>query len=195
MTRVIAGELKGHRLAVPHDGVRPTSDRVREAIFNSLANKVDLTGKRVLDLYAGTGALAIESLSRGAVFALLVEADRKVATVTNQNLRKLQLDSRAELEISDASVWAKRPRAISPKHDPLEAPFDVVFIDPPYENPSNEITSLIMDLTESSWLAPECLLIVERSSKSPAIDWPPGVADSEMRVYGDTTIWYGLQGG
>lgn len=193
MTRVIAGELKGHRLAVPQDGVRPTSDRVREAIFNSLASKVDLAGKRVLDLYAGTGALAIESLSRGAEFALLVEADRKVATVTDQNLRKLHLDSRAEIEVVDASLWAKKSRAMTPRRELLDTPFDVVFIDPPYETPSNELATLMIDLSESKWLASECLLIVERGSKSPDIDWPPGVTDTERRVYGDTTIWYGLQ--
>lgn len=121
--RVIAGELKGQRLAAPRGWkVRPTSDRVREAIFSALG---DVEGTRVLDLYCGTGALAIEALSRGAAAAVLVDRDTRPAL---GNVERLDLGGRAELVRSEVGRWLS-----GFVEGPDANPFDLVFIDAPYK--------------------------------------------------------------
>lgn len=191
MTRVIAGEFKGHRLAVAPNGVRPTSDRVREAIFSSLVSKKDIVGQRVLDLYAGTGALAIEAISRGVAYAVLVERDRKVLAVTKANLTKLGLENRAVQVLADVNHWVRQSRELSPEQNIRQAGFDLIFMDPPYEKSSADVSSLIIQLLEGKWLAANGVLVVERATKSSLISWPAGIDRIESGIYRDTTVWYG----
>src|SRR5687768_5446234 len=111
--RVVAGTLRGRRLVAPEGkDVRPTADRVREALFSAIAD--DLPEAVVLDLYAGTGALAIEALSRGAASATLVESDRRAAAAIRHNLQALGLGDRAVLRTADAARWAARPSPAGP---------------------------------------------------------------------------------
>ncbi|MEV0683710.1 16S rRNA (guanine(966)-N(2))-methyltransferase RsmD [Nocardia sp. NPDC050378] len=178
MTRIIAGVAGGRRLAVPPTGTRPTSDRVREALFSAIDARLDLDGARVLDLYAGSGALGLEALSRGASQALLIEADRKAGAVVRANIAELNLPG-AELRLgSVASVLAR----------PAPAAYDVVFSDPPYDVSTDDVTADLRALAEHGWLAPEALVVVERSIRSPEIAWPAGYSVLKARKYGETRI-------
>src|SRR3954469_11678765 len=124
--RVIAGSARGRRLATSQgDDVRPTKGRVREAVFSALDARGALVDASVLDLYAGTGALAIEALSRGAQSAVLVERDRNVAATARLNLETTGFARAGRVEVRDVVAFTKRP--------PPEAPFDIVFCDPPYD--------------------------------------------------------------
>lgn len=154
--RVIAGELKGQRLVAPRGWkVRPTSDRVREAIFSALGERVE--GARVLDLYCGTGALAIEALSRGAASALLVDRDTRPAL---GNVQRLGLAERAELVRADVERWL---RQVSPSGE--AGKFDLVFVDAPYrlaDRVSQDLNSHLPDL-----LAPDGRAVVESGARRP----------------------------
>lgn len=178
MTRIVAGVAGGRRLKVPPAGTRPTSDRVREALFSAIDARLDLDGARILDLYAGSGALGLEALSRGAAQAVLVESDRKAGAVVRANIAELGLPG-AELRLgSVASVLAHAaPTA-----------FDVVFADPPYDVSTEDVTADLLALAGNGWLAPEALVAVERSSRSPEITWPAGYAVVKSRKYGETRI-------
>jgi len=154
--RVIAGELKGQRLVAPRGWkVRPTSDRVREAIFSALGERVE--GARVLDLYCGTGALAIEALSRGAATALLVDRDTRPAL---GNVQRLGLGERAELVRADAERWLKGVSAA-----PSAGKFDLVFVDAPYRLADRVAQELNTHLT--ALLAPGGRAVVESSARRP----------------------------
>jgi 16S rRNA (guanine966-N2)-methyltransferase len=154
--RVIAGDLKGQRLVAPRGWkVRPTSDRVREAIFSALGDRVE--GARVLDLYCGTGALAIEALSRGAESALLVDRDTRPAL---GNVQRLGLAERAELVRGDAGRWLSRV-----SDDPAAGKFDLVFVDAPYRLADRVAQDLKTHLPAS--LAPGGRAVVESGARSP----------------------------
>jgi 16S rRNA (guanine966-N2)-methyltransferase len=178
MTRIVAGTAGGRRLRVPPAGTRPTSDRVREALFSALDARIDFDGVRVLDLYAGSGALGLEALSRGAAHALLIESDRKAATIVRGNIADLGLPG-AELRIgSVASVLAGGSAGN----------YDVVFSDPPYDVDTAAVTADLRALAERGWLAPDALVVVERSIRSPEIVWPAGYIPAKARKYGETRI-------
>lgn len=178
MTRIVAGTAGGRRLRVPPAGTRPTSDRVREALFSAIDARLDLDGARVLDLYAGSGALGLEALSRGAARALLIESDRKAAAVVRGNIADLGLPG-AELRVgSVASVLAHT----------APGPYDLVFSDPPYDVPVEDVIADLTALAANGWLAPMALVIVERSIRTPEIDWPAGYAPVKLRKYGETRI-------
>ncbi len=170
--RVIAGRLGGRRLDAP-DGrdTRPTSDRVREALFSVLA---DLEGARVLDLYAGTGALGIEALSRGAARATFVESARGAILVLRKNLASL------ELEASSQVVASAVARAT------IEGPFDLVFADPPYAR-VGEAASALAALVSRRALAPSARVVLEHATRdaAPSIE---GLAPRPTRTYGDTSV-------
>jgi 16S rRNA (guanine966-N2)-methyltransferase len=154
--RVIAGELKGQRLVAPRGWrVRPTSDRVREAIFSALGDRV--AGARVLDLYCGTGALAIEALSRGAAGAVLVDRDTRPAL---GNVRRLGLEDRAELVRAEVGRWLTQVSASSAAGN-----YDLVFVDAPYKLADRVTQELDTHLPQL--LAPEGRAVVESGARSP----------------------------
>ncbi len=184
MTRVVAGAARGRRLAVPPGtGTRPTSDRAREGLFSTLTSMVGAwAGRRVLDLYAGSGAVGLEALSRGADHCLLVESDPKALATVRSNVTTLALPG--------ADVHAgKVERLVS--GPPPGAPYDVVFLDPPYDLGDDALRDVLVSLAAHGWLAPEALLAVERSTRGGPWEWPPGVEAERSRRYGEATLWYG----
>jgi len=158
--RIIAGEAGGRRLSVPPgDGVRPTSDRVKESLFSALGPG-RLAGARVLDLYAGSGALGLEALSRGAAAALLVERDAAAA------------------------------RAIRDNGPGPAATFDLVLLDPPYDTPASEVEGALRLLGAEAWTASDATVVVERAAGSPPVEWPEGWGSTWERCYGDTLVLF-----
>lgn len=186
MTRIVAGMARGRRLTVPRgDGTRPTSDRVREALFSSLESELgSMAGLRVLDLYAGSGALGLEALSRGAARATLVEADRAAVRAIRANIAAVGTD-RAEV------VAARVERTLS---TPPAEPFDLVLADPPYGLGSAELTTVLAALARG-WLVPDAMVVVERAGRAGRVEWPPGLVGERHRRYGDTVLWYGRPAG
>ena len=178
MTRIVSGRAGGRRLRVPGAGTRPTSDRVREAAFNLVAARVEFDGMRVLDLYAGSGALGLEALSRGAAHALFVESDRAAASVVRENIATLGLAG-AELRVGTVgSVLSAGPRV----------PYDVVFSDPPYALDGADVAADLTALTVNGWLRGDALVLVERPVRLPEIDWPAPFSVSRSRRYGETRV-------
>lgn len=182
MTRIVAGAARGRRLTVPRgDATRPTSDRVREALFSSLESALGpFVGLRVLDLYAGSGALGLEAMSRGAAYAMLVEADPAAVRAIKANIAAVGTD-RAEV------VAGRVERVVA---TPPAEPFDLVLADPPYDLGGNELTRVLAELT-AGWLTPGALLVVERPKRGEPVDWPPGLVHDRYRRYGETVLWYG----
>ena len=176
MTRVIAGAAKGRRLAVPTRGTRPTSDRAREGLFNTLAALLDLAGSRVLDLYAGSGAVGLEALSRGASAAVLVEAYRAAAAIARRNAESVDLPGAAVIARPVAAYLAGEPQ-----------PFDLVFADPPYATPVDDVLAALA----GGWLADGAVVVVERSARGVPPAWPDGIETLFTRRYGETALWYG----
>ncbi|NJP30831.1 16S rRNA (guanine(966)-N(2))-methyltransferase RsmD [Micromonospora thermarum] len=184
MTRIVAGTLGGRRIAAPPGaGTRPTSDRVREALFSAVQAEVDLDGARFADLYAGSGAVGLEALSRGAEHVLLVESDPRAARVIRENVATLRAGSAVRLVTGKVGTVL----AAGPDGDP----YDVVFADPPYSVPDEEVSAMLRALVDHGWLAPAALVVVERSSRTGAVDWVQGVTAERSRRYGETTLWYG----
>lgn len=180
MTRIIGGALGGRRIAAPPGaGTRPTSDRVREAIFSALEARIELDGVHVLDLYAGSGALGLEAASRGAARVVLVEHDRRAAATIRRNVADLGLDG----------VVTVAARAVSAVLDGPPADADLVFLDPPYDVGEDVLAGVLAALA-GAHLTPEAVVVVERSSRSPEPTWPPGVHRTGDRTYGETRVWY-----
>ncbi|SCL21205.1 16S rRNA (guanine(966)-N(2))-methyltransferase RsmD [Micromonospora rhizosphaerae] len=184
MTRIVAGTLGGRRIAAPPGaGTRPTSDRVREALFSAVQAEIDLVGARFADLYAGSGAVGLEALSRGAEHVLLVESDPRAARVIRENITALGAAPAARLATGKvATVLAAGPAG---------DPYDVVFADPPYALGDEEVTAMLAPLVHRGWLAPDALVVVERSSRSGPVIWVEGITAERSRRYGETTLWYG----
>ncbi|HEY2949016.1 MAG TPA: 16S rRNA (guanine(966)-N(2))-methyltransferase RsmD [Micromonosporaceae bacterium] len=183
MTRIVAGTLGGRHIAAPPGrDTRPTSDRVREALFSALDALTDLRGARVADLYAGSGAVGLEAYSRGATHVLLVESDPRAAAVARDNVAALRATGVRLLTGRVAQVLAAAPQG---------GPYDIVFADPPYAVPDEEITATLAALVDGGWLAADAIVVVERSSRSPEIAWVPGLTGLRGRRYGETTLWYG----
>jgi 16S rRNA (guanine966-N2)-methyltransferase len=187
--RIVAGEAGGRRLSVPGGrGTRPTADRAREGLFASvLTIRGPLSRARVLDLYAGSGAVGLEALSRGAADVLLVESDVRAARVIRGNIEAVRLPG-ARL-IADR---VERVLARGPGDDP---PRDLVFADPPYSTPDRDVQRMLAALRESGWLAPRALVVVERGTRSGPLAWPAGYTPERSRGYGEATLWYGLAAG
>jgi 16S rRNA (guanine966-N2)-methyltransferase len=184
MTRIIAGSHGGRRLAAPAGALtRPTSDRVREAFFSALEAMTDLSGARFADLYAGSGAVGLEALSRGASHALLVESDARAARIIRDNIVALRAGSAARLVTGKVSQVLAGP--------PDGGPYDVVFADPPYALGDREVVEMQQLLTDNGWLAAEAVVIVERSTRGAALSWVDGITGERSRRYGETTLWYG----
>ncbi|MET7480350.1 16S rRNA (guanine(966)-N(2))-methyltransferase RsmD [Streptomyces sp. NPDC005648] len=184
MTRVIAGAAGGRRLAVPPgNGTRPTSDRAREGLFSTWQSLLGgpLQGERVLDLYAGSGAVGLEALSRGASHTLLVEADARAARVIRENVKALGLPG--------AEVRAGKAEQII--QSAPTAPYELVFLDPPYRVTDHDLREILLTLRTEHWLAPEALVTVERSTRGGDFRWPDGFEAIRARRYGEGTFWYG----
>lgn len=164
---------------MPRSGTRPTSDRVREAVFSALAARIDFDGITVLDLYAGSGALGLEALSRGAARAVFVEQHHRAAGVITANIADLGL--RAVAEVRRAPVATVLAGG-------TEWPADLVFADPPYDVPDSEIASTLTALGAGGWLRPGAVAVVERRASSGSTSWPPGWSAWPQRRYGDTRI-------
>jgi 16S rRNA (guanine966-N2)-methyltransferase len=183
VARVIAGEAGGRRLAVP-DGLntRPTSDRAREGLFATIVSMVgSLSGSRVVDLYAGSGAVGLEALSRGAEHVLLVESGTRAARVIRANIEAIGLPG-AEV-VTDRT---ERVLARGPDH----GRYDVVFADPPYALADDEVSAMLQALNDHGWLAPGALVIIERATRSGPFSWPAGLQPDRARRYGEATFWY-----
>ncbi len=181
MTRIIGGSAKGRKLTTPAGGAtRPTSDRVREALFSALEAQLgSLTGLRVLDLYAGSGAVGLEALSRGSSAVVLVESDRRTAALISTNARTLGF----AVEVVAHPV-ARALAAVPPE------PYDVAFLDPPYPMPEDEVVEALRLLVENHWLAGGAVVVVERSARSVEPAWPSGLGDARQKKYGETMLWY-----
>jgi 16S rRNA (guanine966-N2)-methyltransferase len=183
VTRIIAGSSGGRTLRTPPgSGTRPTSDRVREALFSALDARDAVRGARVLDLYAGSGALGLEAASRGATSVVLVESDRRAADVISRNARDLGLPG---IRVARSTVGAH----LAPDPAPTDAA-DLVLVDPPYDLDETALGA-VLDRLRAGWLAPGGLLVVERSTRSPEPTWPDGIQRAtKPKRYGETTIWY-----
>ncbi|MEV1068653.1 16S rRNA (guanine(966)-N(2))-methyltransferase RsmD [Streptomyces sp. NPDC050263] len=184
MTRVIAGAAGGRRLAVPPgNGTRPTSDRAREGLFSTWQSLLGgpLDGERVLDLYAGSGAVGLEALSRGASHTLLVEADARAARTIRENVKTLGLPG--------AEVRAGKAQQVV-QTEPT-APYDLVFLDPPYAVTDDDLREILLTLRSGGWLAADALVTVERSTRGGEFGWPDGFEALRARRYGEGTFWYG----
>lgn len=159
-------------------GTRPTTDRVRESLFNILDARIAFDGVAVLDLFAGSGALGLEALSRGAASALFVESDRTAAAVIADNVRTLGA-SGAEIRCATVesvlNVGGRRPVGL-------------VFADPPYEVPVEEVDAIVATLSGGGWLADGAVVVVERAAAGPAVTWPSGWDVWRERRYGDTRL-------
>jgi len=181
--RVIAGSMRGRRLvSPPGEHVRPTKDFVREAVFSALDSRGAIVDANVLDLYSGTGALAIEALSRGATRALLVERDRAALDAVDHNIDQLGLADRARVQRADvAAVLAGPP--------PREAPFHLVIADPPYDTEDASIAGLLASLAAPGWLAADALIVVERPARTEIVV-PEGLRACWERTFGDTLVFF-----
>lgn len=185
--RVIAGSAGGRRLVAPRGTVaRPTSDRVREAMFSSLAP--DVPGASVLDLFAGTGALGIEALSRGASDATFVEQNDSVLAALRSNLRTTGMEDRASVVRGDAAAFVART---------FDRPFSIVLCDPPYRYPLHDVIACVATLDAGGGLAPDTVVVVERERRDPALADPAAFPDlrgllalDRQRSYGDTVLIY-----
>jgi 16S rRNA (guanine(966)-N(2))-methyltransferase RsmD len=172
--RVIAGILKGRRLKAPDwPGLRPTSDRLRETLFNVLADRV--TGARVLDGYAGTGAVGIEALSRGAGHVVFVERDGRAVRLIQQNLRACGVSNGCAIVARALEEFAS---GVSP------GPFDLVFLDPPYDAPG---VPMVLDLA-SRWLALDGLLVLEHATRRDSPQHASGLSRARQIVAGDSAL-------
>ena len=187
MTRVIAGAAGGRRLAVPPGtSTRPTSDRAREGLFASVLSELgSLDGKRVLDLYAGSGAIGLEALSRGAAHVLLVESDARASAVIKANI--------AAVGIAGATVITDRAERLLARPPSTADRYDLVFADPPYAMTAAAVTRALM-LLAAGWLARDALIVIERATRSGPLEWPPGYLPGKSRRYGEATFWYGWYG-
>ncbi len=194
----MAGRARGRRLRVPASGTRPTSDRAREAVFSSLESlRGGFTDTVVLDLYAGSGALGLEALSRGASHVDLVESDREAAQVIKANAATvLATDAGgssswvAHCEVHAVSVerWLAPARR---GNDTAAVRYDVVFCDPPYATPAEEVIEGLVTLLAGGRLADDALVVVERASRDLEWSWPSGLVAIKDRGYGEAHLWIG----
>ena len=184
MTRIIGGFAGSLTLTVPASGTRPTSDMVREAIFSALQARDAISGARVLDLYAGSGALGLEAASRGAASVSLVDNSSAAASACRRNA---------------AHILKAAPRGVAPKVDVSASPvqafvggarqfWDIVFLDPPYELANADVSKNLEVLLPR--LAPDAVVVLERGSRHPAPELPDGLEVDRTKTYGDTTLYW-----
>lgn len=192
MTRIIAGSRKGHRLRTPaHSATRPTTDRVREATFSLIADWAGtagagaeemLAGLSFIDLYAGSGAVALEAASRGAAPVVAVESDQATARIARGNAQAIGLP------VTVLASTVEKALAGDP-----QARFDVVWADPPYALSGDRLAPVLAAVAER-WVAEDGLVVLERASRDEPPVWPAGVTDSWERRYGETTLYFATKG-
>lgn len=180
MTRIIAGRAGGRTILTPRGAAtRPTTDRVREAVFSRIESLMDLDGVRVLDLYAGSGALGLEALSRGAGHLLAVERHRATAALVSRNARTLGMTQLVQVRPAPVrSVLDEGP----------DEPYQLVLLDPPYDLAEDDLADVLALLVDAGWLDPDALVLVERSARSPVPTWPAGLRPLDHRTYGETAV-------
>lgn len=178
--RIVGGKFKGRSIAAPAgQATRPTSDRVREAIFNILSHGIEgfsVEGVRVLDLFAGTGALGLEALSRGARFCQFVDDDATARGLIRRNADGLGV-------IGQCKIWRRDATKLGPCAP--QPPFDLVFVDPPYNKDLGG--KALASLTAGGWLTPSAVLVLEEAEKAEVAD-VPGLTLLDRRLYGDTQV-------
>lgn len=179
MTRIVAGTVGGRTLVVPRAGTRPTSERVREALFSRLEHLDVVEDARVLDLYAGSGALGIEAASRGAASVTLVEAARDAADVCRRNVTTLGLAATTQVVAEKAEKFVQRPAT---------ATWDLVLLDPPYDLPEGDLAGVLAGVGPA--LSAHAVLVVERAARTPEPTWPATLVRFDRRAYGDTVMWF-----
>jgi len=184
MTRIISGLAGGRRISTPPgSGTRPTSDRVREALFSRLEHLDVIHQATVLDLYAGSGALGLEAASRGAGSVLLVESEWAAVAVVRKNIR--------ELALPGVSVRADTvERALLAGPEPEDSRCDLVLADPPYDVTEEALADVLALLVTHQWLSEDAFVVVERAARSPEPRWPQGMEGAGERRYGDTKMWF-----
>lgn len=190
MTRIVAGQAGGRRLAVPPSGTRPTSDRAREALFSSLEASLNgLAGSRLLDLYAGSGAVGLEAWSRGALRVVLVESAAAAVKVLRTNVTSLR-DARTPGTTGPLGKIEVLPVKAERAATDLSAfGFDVVFADPPYDLPTVQVAGVLATLAQRGVPRPGAIIVVERATRD-KWSWPLGYAATHDRKYGDATLHY-----
>ncbi|KRF17834.1 16S rRNA (guanine(966)-N(2))-methyltransferase RsmD [Nocardioides sp. Soil797] len=183
MTRIIGGSAGGRRIETPNgQQTRPTSDRVREALFSAIESWAgSFDDLRFLDLFAGSGAIGLEARSRGAGEITLVEHDRRTAALISGNARSLGFRGIEILAQTVGTVLQRTP----------DAPYDVVFLDPPYPLADEEVEHTLELLVANQWLAPEALVVVERGTRGSSHRWPEGINPWRDKRYGETVLRYG----
>jgi len=179
VTRIVAGTVGGRTLAVPKAGTRPTSERVREALFSRLEHLDVVDGARVLDLYAGSGALGIEAASRGAQHVTLVDAARDAVEVCRRNVASLGLADHVQVVSEKAERFAQRAPV---------APWDLVLVDPPYDLSEQDLGDVLAAVAPA--LSEHAVVVVERSSRTPEPAWTPPLERFDRRAYGETVMWF-----
>jgi 16S rRNA (guanine966-N2)-methyltransferase len=178
--RIVGGTLRGRPIVSPqHEGLRPTADRVRESLFNVLAHGIDgleVEGARVIDLFAGTGALGLEAVSRGAAFCLFVDNEADARALIRTNIEKFGLTGVTRIFRRDATDLGPAGTM---------APFNLAFLDPPYEKGLGE--RALTALVEGNWLVPGATIVFEERAGI-SVSLPTGFTEIDRRTYGDTQI-------
>lgn len=183
MTRIVAGVLGGQMLKVPAKGTRPTSERVREALFSKLEHMGLLDETRVLDLFAGSGALGLEAVSRGASGAVLVEKSSVAARLIGDNVRALKVEGQVQVHTGDAAAFV-----CARSGQLLSGEFDLVFLDPPYDIAPEFLERILGAL--GPWLTADALVVVETSARTPEPVWPDFLVREGQKKYGETMVWF-----
>jgi len=184
--RIIAGAAKGRPIAAVASATRPTSDRAREALFSTLASEFgEFDGLRVLDLYAGTGAIALEALSRGASIVHAVEKDEAAAKAISTNyegIKSAQFEGTFHLYSMGVHRFLQ---------DKAQVQYHFIYIDPPYDVDDIDVTETLIQLVSGGFLHPQALIAVERNSRVRELLWPDGLERVREKNYGQATIFYG----
>ncbi len=184
MTRIISGRLRGRSIIVPPAGTRPTTDRVREALFSAIVSRVDLDGAAVLDLFAGSGALGLEAVSRGADVAWFIEESPRAVACLKKNTAGV---SSSFPDVEATIRRAALPAAVAGPC-PVVGGFDLVLVDPPYAGSGVLDAPVLRALSGGGWLAGDALVVWERSRRDPAVRWPESYEREFERNYGETTV-------
>ena len=184
--RIIAGRAKGRNVDAVASATRPTSDRAREALFSTLASEFgDFDGLHVLDLYAGTGAIALEALSRGAAVVHAVEKDEPAAQAIEknyENIKSAQCPGMFHLYTMGVNRFLQ---------DKAQLQYHFVYVDPPYDLDDLDVIETLIQLVSGGFLHPQALIAVERNSRVREISWPDGLEQVREKNYGQATIFYG----